>query len=178
MGMEKYRQRFYDNMFKPECKSKLVVLHKLNGDTIVEKFSDHGTSYDLRNYVYDNKASSDNPCPVFNAKATPDHFRGHQGKRVPDQLTESSSSMDLEPLTQLYGKKWGPEALSIVHSLRPSCIRVGDIQTLDCWNDRVSVTLEDDNETIRSITMEVSVYLPDHIEDGHEMQCWMDDDDE
>ena len=68
----------------------------------------------------------------------------------------------LDVLQVLWGKPWDAAALNVVHTLRPSGIRVvrrGDAVTLDARTWRVTVSLEDDDRTIASIEQEVEVGL-------------------
>lgn len=64
----------------------------------------------------------------------------------------------LPQLQELWGRPWNQYALNLVHSLRPSCIRVTNSGIkLDARTWRVTVYLEDDDRTIRRIEQEVQV---------------------
>jgi hypothetical protein len=78
----------------------------------------------------------------------------------------------IQPLVFLHGRKWDEIALGYIHALRPSHLRVveGGVQC-DSQMWRVTVFLENDGETIREIEQEVSVGLPEGIQDGYEMRC-------
>lgn len=73
----------------------------------------------------------------------------------------------LEVLPMLKGRPWDDFALGVVHSLRPSHLRVvqGGIQ-LDAQTWRVTVWLNKDGQTIKRIDQEVEVGLPDGYENG------------
>ncbi len=78
----------------------------------------------------------------------------------------------IQPVPFLHGKKWNEIALGYIHALRPSWVRVVNGGTqMDAQDWRVTVDLEDDNETIRQITQEVQVGLPDGITHGHALNC-------
>lgn len=70
----------------------------------------------------------------------------------------------------LKGREWDDIALAFVHGLRPECIRVtrGE-QTCDSRTWRVTVIINEDN-IIEEITQEVSVGLPDGIDNGYELR--------
>lgn len=67
----------------------------------------------------------------------------------------------LPVLDYLVGQPWSLMALNLVASLRPSAVRVvkASTVTLDARGWRVTVMLEEDDRTIRSIHQEVSVGL-------------------
>lgn len=80
----------------------------------------------------------------------------------------------IEVLPKLTGLPWNEIALAYVHALRPRRIRViapGGCCKLDAQNWRVTVYLEADNRTIKKITQEVAVGLPDGIDHGHALDC-------
>lgn len=67
-------------------------------------------------------------------------------------------------LPQLNGKCWNEYALALVHSLRPSHIRVvTDSAQLDAQTWRITVWV-DHNNIIKQIEQEVEVGLPDDCE--------------
>ena len=96
-----------------------------------------------------------------------DDYKSIQGK--PYKAPDRKGYTLLEVLPMLVGKQWDAVALAYVHSLRPSYIRVieGE-ETTDaiCW--RVTVYLE--QGTIRKITQEVEVGLPEGVVHGHALQ--------
>lgn len=64
----------------------------------------------------------------------------------------------LEVLRELWGRPWDQYALNLVHSLRPTGIRVTNSgMTLDAQTWRVTVYLEEDDRTIAKIDQEVEV---------------------
>jgi hypothetical protein len=68
----------------------------------------------------------------------------------------------IDVLQQLWGRPWDQYALNMVHSVRPSGIRVVGSReglTLAAITWRVTVHLEDDNRTIHKIDQEVEVAL-------------------
>lgn len=71
--------------------------------------------------------------------------------------------MSVDVLPQLIGTPWNAAALNLVHSLRPSALRVVDTKrggiTLDSRTWRVTVYLGPDDRTIRRIEQEVEVGL-------------------
>lgn len=69
----------------------------------------------------------------------------------------------------LVGKPWNEVALGYVHALRPSHVRVttGMVQ-LDAMVWRVTVLI-DDSKTIKNITQEVEIGLPDGVSNGMAM---------
>lgn len=100
-----------------------------------------------------------------------DGFGGKWGVRYVEPEAQSYTVIDVLPF--LRGRPWDEIALAYVHALRPSTIRVNNT---DCWkldarNWRVSVLLAADDRTIRRITQEVAVGLPDGISCGHDLQC-------
>jgi len=78
--------------------------------------------------------------------------------------------MYVNVLEFLKGKKWDNIALSYVHSLRPSSIRVTTgCQTCDAWTWRVTVIVDKD-DIIQEISQEVEVGLPDGVVHGQALQ--------
>jgi hypothetical protein len=93
----------------------------------------------------------------------------------PEELFDEYSWTDIEPLKELHGRKWDDFALAYVHSLRPTTIRVilhG--ATLNSIPGRVTVWLEDDNETIHNIEQEITIPIPPGFEDGHDMMVFLE----
>ena len=63
----------------------------------------------------------------------------------------------------LNGRSWDDRALSYIHAVHPSMVRVikyGCGEKLDSVSDRVTVYLDKDNRTIKKIKQEVQVALP------------------
>ena len=85
-----------------------------------------------------------------------DKYRGRSVSYEPPDIRSYTS---LTVLPQLNGRPWDQFALNMIHSLRPSSIRVniggGGIANASRW--RVTVALEEDDRTIREITQEVEV---------------------
>jgi len=81
--------------------------------------------------------------------------RHHKHYEAPGQRGYTSHPV----LQQLNGRPWDQFALNMVHTLRPSYIRVsiGGGGTLDAVRWRVTVALEEDDRTIKEITQEVEV---------------------
>lgn len=82
------------------------------------------------------------------------------------------STVTLEPLPWLHGRKWDELALAYLHSLRPSWVRVipaGQRPHQDPHLWRVTVFLDNDGASIRAIEQEVDVGLPDGIDNGDEL---------
>lgn len=100
-----------------------------------------------------------------------DGYGGKWGARYVDP--ESQGYTSIEVLQFLNGRPWDEVALAYVHALRPSKIRVNssDCWKLDCNNWRVTILLEPDDRTIKRITQEVIVGLPEDIGNGHELEC-------
>ena len=83
-------------------------------------------------------------------------YRGRLGAQYekPDVI----GSTVIRVLPFLNGKKLDNLAMSYIHSLRPSVIRVTNgFITLDARNWRVTVMLEKDDETIKYIEQEVDI---------------------
>ena len=104
------------------------------------------------------------PREVLKAK---DYYSHH---RVEYDKPNVIGFLSLDVLPYLIGHKWDEVALGYVHSLRPSCIRVGDgMFTCDGILHRVSITV-DENEVITRLTQEVEVGLPKGIYSGKQMR--------
>lgn len=85
----------------------------------------------------------------------------------------------IKVLEFLNGRPWDDIALAYVHGLRPDCIRVviGEEKcNANTW--RVTVYVDDANK-ITGIRQEVEVWLPEGVENGHDLGqriCFVDDD--
>ena len=81
--------------------------------------------------------------------------------------------MSVNALPDLVGAPWNDHALGIVHSLRPSSIRVtyGE-ETCDARLWRVTVHV-DRNDIITRITQEVAVVPHGEHQNGLDVQEWM-----
>ena len=102
-----------------------------------------------------------------------DHYRGkHNGRDgFPLVAFDALGYTTIEPLTFLHGRPWDDIALGYIHALRPSRIRVAtDSVQLDAQAWRVTVWLKADGKTIKKISQEVTVGLPEGIENGHELE--------
>ena len=105
---------------------------------------------------------------------TPDDYRidGYQGGWGCKYVEPAGVGFTVIPVLQfLNGEPWDEVALAYVHALRPSRIRVNNTGTwkLDAMAWRVSVHLDADDRTIRKMTQEVKVGLPEDIANGHEL---------
>ncbi len=99
-------------------------------------------------------------------KTAKDYYSTHM---VSYEEPDSLGFMVLEVLPMLKGMKWDDEALAIVHSLRPSCIRVTDGRTkCDARTWRVTVYVDEEN-IIHYIEQEVEVGCPEGIECGQDL---------
>lgn len=99
----------------------------------------------------------------------PDDYRTHHVVEYAQPNSRGFTSIKVLPF--LNGKKWDETALAYVHSLRPSGVRVTTgICTLDSRIWRVTVILQDDNITIKEISQEVEVGLPEGIKHAHHLQ--------
>lgn len=102
---------------------------------------------------------------------TPDDYRGkplnsRQGRPFVPYDANGYTSINVLPF--LNGRPWDEIALAYVHALRPSQLRVvqeGIQLDAEAW--RVTVWLNPDARTIKSIEQEVQVGLPDGIDHGH-----------
>jgi len=83
----------------------------------------------------------------------------------PDRVGFTSLSV----LEFLKGREWDEVALSYVHALRPTFVRVTTgMMTCDWRAWRVTVNLDEKN-TIESIEQEVEVALPEGVANGQEL---------
>ncbi len=83
------------------------------------------------------------------------------------------SFSSIRVLEFLTGYPWDDMALGWVHGLRPSFIRVVDgAETCDAQPWRVTVYVNDKN-IITSIRQEVEVWLPEGVENGHDLRVKM-----
>lgn len=111
----------------------------------------------LKKYLYNNHPSRQKETD----KA--DIYRGYNGSSYVDP--ESTSGGTIEVLPQLNGKPFNNEAINLIHSVRPSCIRVTtDRICLDARQWRVTVYLKKDDITIRKIEQEVQIGCYGHGE--------------
>lgn len=100
----------------------------------------------------------------------PDDYRGRPvNSRQGQTFVEwpSRGYLVLQVLPEFVGRPWDEVALAFVHSLRPSTLRVvyeGAQADAESW--RVTVWLEEDNQTIRRIEQEVEVGLPSGVSCG------------
>jgi len=85
-----------------------------------------------------------------------DMYLSHCGETVSE--SGSFSSISLKILQVLYGQPWNNLSLNFVLSMEPKCLRVttGKI-TLDSYPGRITVYLEKDNRTIKTIEKEVNI---------------------
>lgn len=132
----------------PKIETELTVLKADPKDRTI-KFSVYG-------YIEDG-SEPDYDAEVLESTEVADRYRSNHV--VAYEEPDSTSSLCLDVLPDLWGEPWDQCALNFVHSLRPSGIRVnvGGGGTLDSQTWRVTVALEKDNRTIRSITQEVAV---------------------
>lgn len=94
--------------------------------------------------------SDDNSCYDFNFA---DRYFGSHG--LDAEPSRNIIWTVIPQLEFLWGQPWNNLALNYVMALRPSAIRVSNgCITLDCFNWRVTVYLEDDNRTIKRIEQE------------------------
>lgn len=99
----------------------------------------------------------------------PDDYRSHHVVEYSQPNSRGWTSINV--LSFLNGKKWDEVALAYVHALRPSGIRVTTgLCTMDSRVWRVTVILEDDNVTIREISQEVEVGLPEGIKHAYHLR--------
>lgn len=79
------------------------------------------------------------------------------------------SFSSIKVLEFLNGRQWDDIALGYVHGLRPSAIRVtAGEETMDSVVWRVTVYVDAKN-VITGMRQEVEVWLPDGVEDGHDL---------
>jgi hypothetical protein len=97
-----------------------------------------------------------------------DDFYTRHMVRYPDRVNRISYS-SIKALEFLNGRAWDDIALAYVHALRPSAIRVtrGE-ETMDSVLWRVTVYV-DERDTITGIRQEVEVWLPEGVENGHDL---------
>lgn len=154
--------------------SALVIPDRKDGDEFemdyrgkTEKMKIEGhTLYIERGDLWEVLGEADLPPPPA---STPDDYRTHH---VVDYSPPHSRGLtSIKVLSFLNGKKWDEFALAYVHALRPSGIRVTTGRcTMDSRVWRVTVLLENDNVTIREITQEVEVGLPEGIKHAYHLQ--------
>lgn len=99
-------------------------------------------------------------------KTPKDYYTDHL---VPYEEPISRGYLCLPVLEYLKGKLWDDIALSFVHSLQPTSIRVTrGAQILDARLWRVTVIIDED-DIIQEITQEVEVGLPDYVLHGQHL---------
>jgi hypothetical protein len=87
-----------------------------------------------------------------------DKYRDSQGEKFEDNISYCWTTKDV--LEFLWGQPWNNLALNYVSTLRPSLLRVtSDGVTLECCPWRVTVWLEDDDKTIKSIEQSVTMSI-------------------
>jgi hypothetical protein len=83
--------------------------------------------------------------------------------------------MYIDVLPILIGKKWNQYSLGMIHSLRPSSIRVST-GTVTCDAQRWRVTIiVDENDIIKSVKQEVEVSLPEDVKHGNHLSSLLGD---
>lgn len=86
-----------------------------------------------------------------------DRYFTHHAVKVPVPMDHGIMFNRIELLPHLKGRPWNNDALNWVLALRPSAIRVTTgLCTCDSYTWRVTVLVEDDGRTIRSISQEVA----------------------
>lgn len=124
------------------------------------------TLYIERGDLWEVLGEADLPPPPA---STPDDYRTHHV--VDYSPPHSRGWTSIKVLSFLNGKKWDEIALAYVHALRPSGIRVTTGRcTMDSRVWRVTVLLENDNVTIKEISQEVEVGLPEGIKHAYHLQ--------
>jgi hypothetical protein len=99
-----------------------------------------------------------------------DYVTGHG---IVYEQPSSTGRLRLPVLPYLIGQYWDELALCLVHSLRPSCIRVVmGCETTDSWGGRVTVRIDPIGK-IESIDQECDVGLGDKFEHGHALYIEM-----
>jgi hypothetical protein len=97
-------------------------------------------------------------------------FYSTQGVHYDPRAGGRYSYQSIKALTLLTGHQWNDVALGFVHALRPSSIRVVRAEeTCDARPGRVTVYV-DANNNITSIRQECEVWLPEGIENGHDLR--------
>lgn len=87
-----------------------------------------------------------------------DKFKHRQGVKV-EQENRDRIFPVLRVLKHLWGKPWDNLDLDVVTGLKPSCIRASSgAVTCDSMPGRITVWLEKDDRTIRSIEFETSTW--------------------
>jgi len=98
-----------------------------------------------------------------------DKFFDHQGVAIPKKHDTVWTTVPI--LEQMWGKPWNNLALSMVSGFRPSRIRVTTgVVTCDAMTDRITVWLEKDGRTIRSIDQEVACWAIG-VKSGQDLSC-------
>lgn len=139
-------------------------------DKPIDLIIEQRTIVPKKSKLLDDWTIEEGSSPAINSTtlSAKDYFSSHMVEFKPFHST-SSLSLDILPI--LIGKKWDDLALGIVHSVRPSSIRVvknGFIK-LDIRTWRVTIFL-DENDCIERITQECTVGLPDGVEHGRHLR--------
>lgn len=99
-------------------------------------------------------------------KTDADTLLGNIGKTFPFEGYNHRGFLVRKVLPELVGKTFDEYALGLIHSLRPSFIRVcKGSHTLDAVTWRVTVFI-DDNNRIKEVVQEVEVGLPENCQHG------------
>ncbi len=109
---------------------------------------------------FDDK-TPDYDAAVLSSTDEADRYRrSHENPMSGYRKPLSTGYTHIDCLPKLIGRPWDQYALNMVHALRPSCIVVtGGEVTCDAVPWRVTVTIEEDNRTIKNLTQEVHVGL-------------------
>ena len=85
--------------------------------------------------------------------------------------------MSIEILQFLWGREWGPMALSFVLAENPECLRVSSgALSLDCRPGRITVMVDKDGK-IERIEKEIIINLPEGFTCGADVEEWITDPD-
>lgn len=102
-----------------------------------------------------------------------DDFYSKQGIHYDARAGGRYGYCSIKVLEFLWGRPWDDIALAFVHGLRPRSIRVVRAEeTCDAMTDRVTVYVDDPKRPgiITSIRQEVEVWLPEGVENGHDLK--------
>ncbi len=138
-----------DKIIQP-TKDQIRVLGRDPEDRPTIGFMVHEVPFDDNTPDYD--------ADVLASTAEADQYRSThlvQYKQPP-----SHSSLCLDVLQQLWGRPWDQYALNMTMAVRPTCIRVVGARqglTADAVGWRVTVVLDEDDRTIKSIQQECHV---------------------
>lgn len=85
-----------------------------------------------------------------------DQYRSHHAVIFKPEITQGWTSIEI--LSEFKGKKLDNSLVNALVPYRPSAVRITNgAVTLDAYTWRVTVLLEDDDETIRHISQEVQI---------------------